>query len=77
MARDKRDECRAWLAEGIDPRHRIGLITDVSERPVTVKDALDYWLEYYASLSAELGRSVNNGLPDTFMVAWGCTSNPV
>jgi hypothetical protein len=48
MARDKRDECRAWLAEGIDPRHRIGLITDVSERPVTVKDALDYWLEYYA-----------------------------
>ncbi|MDU9133533.1 type I restriction endonuclease, partial [Klebsiella pneumoniae] len=31
MARDKRDECRAWLAEGIDPRHRIGLITDVSK----------------------------------------------
>ncbi len=23
--------------KGIDPRHRIGLITDVSERPVTVK----------------------------------------
>ncbi|EDU0171258.1 site-specific integrase [Salmonella enterica subsp. enterica] len=48
MAREKRDECRTWLAEGIDPRHRIGLITDESQRPVTVKDALEYWIEYYA-----------------------------
>lgn len=50
LAREKRDECRTWLAEGIDPRHRIGLITEESQRPVTVKDALEYWLEYYAKL---------------------------
>lgn len=50
VAREKRDECRTWLAEGIDPRHRIGLITEESQRPVMVKDAMDYWLENYAKL---------------------------
>lgn len=48
MAREKRDQCRTWLADGIDPRHRIGFVTDESQRPVTVKDALEYWLEHYA-----------------------------
>ncbi|EAR9443662.1 site-specific integrase [Salmonella enterica] len=49
MAREKRDQCRSWLADGIDPRHRIGFVTDESQRPVTVKDALEYWIEHYAS----------------------------
>ena len=48
MAREKRDQCRTWLAEGIDPRHRIGVIADEPQKPVTVKDALDYWIENYA-----------------------------
>ncbi|HBM0244211.1 site-specific integrase [Salmonella sp. NW805] len=48
MAREKRDQCRTWLADGIDPRHRIGFVTDESQRSVTVKDALEYWLEHYA-----------------------------
>ncbi|EMN7478656.1 site-specific integrase [Salmonella enterica] len=48
MAREKRDQCRSWLADGIDPRHRIGLVIDESQRPVTVKDALEYWIEHYA-----------------------------
>lgn len=48
MAREKRDQCRTWLADGIDPRHRIGFVTDESQRPVTVKDAIEYWLEHYA-----------------------------
>ncbi|HGB4867757.1 TPA: tyrosine-type recombinase/integrase [Salmonella enterica subsp. enterica serovar Muenchen] len=48
MAREKRDQCRTWLADGTDPRHRIGFVTDESQRPVTVKDALEYWLEHYA-----------------------------
>lgn len=48
MAREKRDQCRTWLADGIDPRHRIGFVTDESQRPVTVKDALEYWIEHYA-----------------------------
>lgn len=47
MAREKRDQCRTWLADGIDPRHRIGFVTDESQRPVTVKDALEYWIEHY------------------------------
>ncbi|EHN5884382.1 TPA: site-specific integrase [Salmonella enterica] len=49
MAREKRDQCRTWLADGIDPRHRIGFVTDESQRPVTVKDALEYWIEHYAN----------------------------
>ncbi|EAW3106083.1 site-specific integrase [Salmonella enterica] len=48
MAREKRDQCRSWLADGIDPRHRIGFVTDESQRPVTVKDAIEYWIEHYA-----------------------------
>ncbi|EBT2373223.1 site-specific integrase [Salmonella enterica] len=48
MAREKRDQCRTWLADGIDPRHRIGFFTDESQRPVTVKDAIEYWIEHYA-----------------------------
>lgn len=48
MAREKRDECRTWLAEGIDPRHRIGLMAEGSQKPATVKDALEYWLQFYA-----------------------------
>lgn len=48
MAREKRDQCRTWLADGIDPRHRIGFVTDESQRPVTVKDALEYWIEHHA-----------------------------
>lgn len=47
MAREKRDQCRTWLADGIDPRHRIGFVTDESQRAVTVKDALEYWIEHY------------------------------
>ncbi|ECC6921637.1 site-specific integrase [Salmonella enterica] len=48
MAREKRDQCRTWLADGIDPRHRIGFVTDESQRAVTVKEALEYWIEHYA-----------------------------
>ncbi|EIY5518677.1 site-specific integrase [Salmonella enterica] len=64
MAREKRDQCRTWLADGIDPRHRIGFFTDESQRPVTVKDALEYWIEHYARQKrknpSELERRFNN-----------------
>lgn len=64
MAREKRDQCRTWLADGIDPRHRIGFVTDESQRPVTVKDALEYWIEHYArqkrKIPAESERRFNN-----------------
>ncbi|HGG6608000.1 TPA: tyrosine-type recombinase/integrase [Salmonella enterica subsp. diarizonae serovar 50:k:z] len=64
MAREKRDQCRTWLADGIDPRHRIGFVTEESQRPVTVKDALEYWLEHYArqkrKTSVEFEKRFNN-----------------
>ena len=47
-ARDRRDQCRTWLAGGCDPRRQ--LLEDVTQtlKPVTVKDALLYWVDNYA-----------------------------
>lgn len=47
-ARGCRNQCRTWLAEGTDPRNRMMVLTEETLKPVTVKDALEYWLEYYA-----------------------------
>lgn len=48
MARDKRDQCRQWLAGGLDPKTELELSTQETLKPVTVKDALEYWLVNYA-----------------------------
>ncbi|WP_406704186.1 tyrosine-type recombinase/integrase [Sodalis sp.] len=48
LAREKRDECRTWLAEGKDPRRQLKLLKHESLKPVTVKDAIEYWLKHYA-----------------------------
>ncbi|EEI9991756.1 site-specific integrase [Salmonella enterica] len=48
MARDKRDKCRQWLAGGFDPKTELELSTQETLKPVTVKDALEYWLINYA-----------------------------
>ncbi|MBA3175190.1 site-specific integrase [Salmonella enterica] len=48
VAREKRDQCRQWLAEGRDPRLQNKIETDKTLRPVTVKDALMYWVNNYA-----------------------------
>lgn len=47
-ARDKRDECRTWLAEGSNPKSKLKEIKDERLSPVTIKDALEYWLVEYA-----------------------------
>lgn len=47
-ARGRRNQCRIWLAEGTDPRNRMMVLAEKTLKPVTVKDALEYWLEYYA-----------------------------
>ncbi|ELN2578449.1 site-specific integrase [Enterobacter kobei] len=47
-AREKRDQCRTWLSEGKDPRVYFRLKNEEALRPVTVKDAVDYWYENYA-----------------------------
>ncbi|WP_434461634.1 tyrosine-type recombinase/integrase [Serratia plymuthica] len=48
LAREKREQCRAWLADSKDPKHQLNLTAGVSLKPVTVKDALHYWITEYA-----------------------------
>lgn len=49
QARDKRNQCREWLDNGKDPAIEIQLAKDKREKPVSVLDALEYWLVEYAS----------------------------
>ncbi|EHT1945697.1 integrase family protein, partial [Escherichia coli] len=46
-AREKAAQCRAWLAEGKNPRHEMNYTVQEALKPVTVGDALTYWLESY------------------------------
>lgn len=48
-ARAKRDQCRAWLAEGKNPKHQLTVTIQETLKPVTVKEALEYWIREYAS----------------------------
>lgn len=48
LAREKREQCRTWLADSKDPKHQLNLTTAISLKPVTVKDALQYWINEYA-----------------------------
>lgn len=48
LARDKREQCRAWLADSKDPKHQLNLTAATALKPVTVKDALQYWITEYA-----------------------------
>ena len=48
-AREKREQCRAWLAEGKNPKHQLNITTQETLKPVTVKEALEYWIREYAS----------------------------
>uniref|UniRef100_UPI000498164F tyrosine-type recombinase/integrase n=1 Tax=Escherichia sp. TW09231 TaxID=754327 RepID=UPI000498164F len=47
-ARMWRERCRQWLANGLDPKIELQLFTEESRAPVTVRDALEYWLVNYA-----------------------------
>lgn len=49
LAREKRDQCRSWLAESKDPKHQLNLSTTETLKPVTVEDALKYWIKEYAT----------------------------
>lgn len=49
LARERREQCRAWLAEGKDPRHQLNLTTAQTLKPVKVKEAIDYWIREYAT----------------------------
>lgn len=47
-ARKLRDKCRNWLADNKDPRFMLDRDIQATLKPVTVKDALEYWLDNYA-----------------------------
>ncbi|URG53028.1 site-specific integrase [Pectobacterium quasiaquaticum] len=48
QAREVRDRCRTWLAEGKDPKMQFNLTMEESLKPVTVKEAIEYWIHGYA-----------------------------
>ncbi len=48
-AREKREQCRSWLAEGKNPKHQLNVTTRETLKPVTVKEAMDYWIREYAT----------------------------
>jgi integrase len=47
-ARVKAQQCKGWLNEGHDPAIQLKIVKDERLRPLTVSDALDYWLVKYA-----------------------------
>ena len=49
QAREERDKIREWLANGKDPRIERKMSIQTKLAPITVKDALDHWIEKYAS----------------------------
>ncbi|MBI6549152.1 tyrosine-type recombinase/integrase [Xenorhabdus lircayensis] len=52
-AREIRDKCRNWLSLGKDPKLQLKLTTQESLKPVTVKEAIEYWIENYAKNNRE------------------------
>ncbi|PMG72861.1 integrase [Shewanella sp. 10N.286.51.B7] len=48
VARDITEQCRSWLAEGHDPKLKRSMSREKTLTPVTVEEALEYWIENYA-----------------------------
>lgn len=48
-AREKRDECRTWITDGHNPKMKLKEVKDERLAPVTIKDAIEYWLDQYAA----------------------------
>lgn len=47
-ARKLKDKCRGWLAASKDPRFMLNADIQQTLKPLTVKDALEYWVNNYA-----------------------------
>ncbi|WP_234246145.1 tyrosine-type recombinase/integrase [Klebsiella pneumoniae] len=47
QARERRQQFRAWLTEGLDPRRQTVLEKQKKVEALTVKEAFDYWEKYY------------------------------
>ncbi|EGO4137974.1 site-specific integrase [Escherichia coli] len=48
LARQRRDQCREWRAEGLDPQLEMKMAKLALLNPVTVRDTLEHWLTNYA-----------------------------
>lgn len=48
QARDITEQCRTWLAQGYDPKLMRSMSREKTLAPVTVKQALEYWIDNYA-----------------------------
>lgn len=48
-ARRKTEQCKGWLAAGHNPAVMLKLAKEERLKPVTVKDAICYWLDNYAT----------------------------
>ncbi|EAT6377238.1 site-specific integrase [Salmonella enterica] len=48
QARELRDQCRSWLTDGRDPKFQLKLTKSETLKPVTVREALEYWIIGYA-----------------------------
>ncbi|WP_035478396.1 tyrosine-type recombinase/integrase [Aliagarivorans taiwanensis] len=48
-AREKRDQCRAWIAEGKDPKVQLQIQLEKALKPLTVQEALTKWIDEYAA----------------------------
>lgn len=48
-ARAKRDQCKTWLAHNLDPKDQFGLDAAKTMKPVTVREALERWIDEYAA----------------------------
>jgi Phage integrase family. len=47
-ARAERDKCRTWLADGKNPKIELRLSKAETLKPITVRDALEFWIDNYA-----------------------------
>ncbi|AWG80401.1 MULTISPECIES: tyrosine-type recombinase/integrase [Vibrio harveyi group] len=47
-AREEALQCREWLAQGYDPKLQRSLARNATLNPVTIKEALEYWLVNFA-----------------------------
>ncbi|AAN53471.1 integrase arm-type DNA-binding domain-containing protein [Shewanella oneidensis MR-1] len=53
-AREKRERCKVWIADGKDPKTQLELELSKAVKPLTVAEVLDNWISEYAN-----GKRVN------------------
>ncbi|EOF4701917.1 MULTISPECIES: tyrosine-type recombinase/integrase [Klebsiella/Raoultella group] len=52
-ARERRDQCRKWLADGFDPRQQARIEKQANKDKLTVRQAIEFWLDDKAPTAAD------------------------